>query len=64
MARLERLAPGDVATAVRQYELWDETPDVRAFYRRVAAEVAAKESRYESLSPARVDRGPTAPLYG
>jgi len=40
--RLDRLTPGDVAAVVRQYELWDETPDAREFYRRLAAEVGAK----------------------
>ncbi|MDS4068570.1 MAG: ATP-binding protein [Candidatus Competibacter sp.] len=41
--RLDRLAPGDVAAVVRQYELWDETPGAGEFYRRLAAEVAIKE---------------------
>ncbi|CDI04679.1 hypothetical protein BN873_p20059 [Candidatus Competibacter denitrificans Run_A_D11] len=40
--RLDRLAPGDVAAVVRQYELWDETPSAGEFYRRLATEVAAK----------------------
>ncbi|MFO1421540.1 MAG: AAA family ATPase [Candidatus Competibacteraceae bacterium] len=40
--RLDRLAPGDVAAVVRQYELWDETPGAGEFYRRLAAEVAVK----------------------
>lgn len=39
---LDRLTPGDVAAVVRQYELWDETPSAGEFYRRLAAEVAAK----------------------
>ncbi len=41
--QLDRLAPGDVAVVVRQYELWDETPSAGAFYDRLCAEVAAKQ---------------------
>ena len=40
--RFDRLTPGDIAAVVRQYELWDETPGAGEFYRRLAAEVAAK----------------------
>jgi SpoVK/Ycf46/Vps4 family AAA+-type ATPase len=62
--RLDRLAPGDVAAVVRQYELWDETPTAREFYRRLVAEVAAKADRDEAPAPARPDRRSNQAIYG
>ena len=63
--RLDRLAPGDVAAVVRQYELWDETPSAGEFYRRLAAEVAAKreEAVVESAATA-THRCKNATVYG
>ncbi len=62
--QLDRLAPGDVAAVVRQYELWDETPSAGEFYRRLAAEVAAKKNRDEASDPVRAERRSTAVMYG
>ena len=61
--RLEGLAPGDAAAVVRQCDLWDETPSARDFYRRLAAEVAAKAPQADAVAPARADRRPSALLY-
>ena len=63
--RLDRLAPGDFAAVVRQYELWDETPSAGEFYRRLAAEVAAKreEAVVESAATA-THRCKNATVYG
>ena len=63
--RLHRLAPGDVAAVVRQYELWDETPSAGEFYRRLAAEVAAKrEEAVVEPAAAASDRRKNATVYG
>ena len=61
--RLDRLALGDVAAVVRQYELWDETPAADEFYRRLAAEVATKSSRETIVEPVRPKRRSTAAMY-
>ena len=61
---LDRLAPGDVAAVVRQYELWDETPGASEFYRRLAAEVAAKECDDETPKPVRPNRRAVQAMYG
>ncbi len=63
--RLDRLAPGDVAAVVRQYELWDETPSAGEFHRRLATEVAAKreEGVIESVATA-THRRRNATAYG
>ncbi len=62
--RLDRLTPGDFAAVVRQHDLWDETPTAREFYRRLAAEVAAKADRDEPPAPARPDRRSNQAIYG
>ena len=62
--RLDRLTPGDIAAVVRQHELWDETPTAREFYRRLAAEVAAKADRGAAPEPARPDRRSSQAMYG
>ncbi len=63
--RLDRLAPGDVAAVVRQYELWDETPSAGEFYRRLAAEVAAKREEAVVESAATVThQRKNATVYG
>jgi SpoVK/Ycf46/Vps4 family AAA+-type ATPase len=63
--RLDRLTPGDVAAVVRQYELWDEIPSAGEFYRRLAAEVAAKreEAGTEPVATA-THRWKNATAYG
>ncbi|MBS1224213.1 MAG: ATPase family, partial [Proteobacteria bacterium] len=63
--QLDRLTPGDVAAVVRQYELWDETPSSGEFYRRVAAEVAAKREE-AGIEPAATatHRRKNATAYG
>jgi AAA+ superfamily predicted ATPase len=63
--RLDRLAPGDVAAVVRQYELWDETPSAGAFYDRLAAEVAAKrEEAVVEAAATMTNRRKNATVYG
>jgi len=63
--RLDRLAPGDVAAVVRQYELWDETPRAGEFYDRLCAEVAAKREEAIVQSPTATPRRRTnATVYG
>ncbi|HRZ52901.1 MAG TPA: AAA family ATPase, partial [Candidatus Contendobacter sp.] len=59
--RLDGLTPGDVAAVVRQYELWEETPSAVEFYRRLAAEVAAKGLITERGT---ASRRSTTVLYG
>ncbi len=59
--RLDHLTPGDVAAVVRQYELWDETPSAGEFYRRLAAEVAAK---VEAAAVGVASTRSTAAMYG
>ena len=59
--RLDGLTPGDVAAVVRQYELWDETPSAMEFYRRLAAEVAAKGLTAEMRM---ASRRSTMAMYG
>jgi SpoVK/Ycf46/Vps4 family AAA+-type ATPase len=63
--QLDRLTPGDVAAVVRQYELWDEIPSAGEFYRRLAAEVAAKreEAGTEPVATA-THRWKNATAYG
>ena len=63
--RLDGLTPGDVAAVVRQYELWDETPSAGEFYRRLAAEVAAKreEAAVEAVATT-TPRRRNAAVYG
>ncbi|MEZ5577715.1 MAG: hypothetical protein R3F44_19575 [Candidatus Competibacteraceae bacterium] len=48
---------------VRQYELWDETPSAREFYRRLAAEVAAKANHDEAPAVPQGRRSAQA-MYG
>ena len=62
--RLDHLAPGDFAAVVRQYELWDETPTAREFYRCLAAEVVAKADRDAAPEPVRQDRYSNQAMYG
>ncbi len=63
--QLDRLAPGDVAAVVRQYELWDETPRAGEFYDRLCAEVAAKREEAIVQSPTATPRRRTnATVYG
>ncbi len=62
--QLDDLAPGDVAAVVRQYELWDETPSAREFYRRLAAEVAAKANHDEAPEPVPQGRRSAQAMYG
>ena len=62
--RLDRLAPGDVAAVVRQYELWDETPSAREFYRCLTAEVAIKERGDETPTPVRPNHRAVQAMYG
>jgi SpoVK/Ycf46/Vps4 family AAA+-type ATPase len=62
--RLDRLALGDVAAVVRQYELWDETPSAGEFYHRLAAEVAAKREEAVVESAATTHRRQNATVYG
>ena len=54
--QLDHLAPGDIAAVVRQYELWDETPSAREFYRRLVAEMVAKADHDEAPEPVRQGR--------
>lgn len=63
--QLGRLTPGDVAAVVRQYELWDETPSAREFYRCLTAEVAAKREEV-GIEPAAAvtHQRKNATLYG
>ena len=62
--QLDRLAPGDVAAVVRQYELWEETPGAQEFYRRLAAEVAVKERDDQTPTPVRPNRRAIQAMYG
>jgi len=54
-----------VAAVVRQYELWDETPSAVEFYRRLAAELAAKreEAGVEPVATT-ANRRKNATVYG
>lgn len=63
--RLDRLAPGDVAAVVRQYERWDEPPSAGEFYRRLAAEVATKREEAGAEPVATMThRRKNATMYG
>lgn len=61
--QLDHLAPGDIAAVVRQYELWDETPSAREFYRRLVAEMAAKADHDEAPAVPQGRRSAQA-MYG